>query len=61
MKCIAIIPIKKRSSRVKKKNFKIVNNKKLYQFFINKVRKCGFDKIYVDSDSSEIKNYWQKK
>ena len=55
MKCIAIIPIKKRSSRVKKKNFKIVNNKKLYQFFINKIRKCGFDKIYVDSDSGEIK------
>ena len=60
MKCIAIIPIKKRSSRVKKKNFKIVNNKKLYQFFINKVRKCGFDKIYVDSDSSEIKKYCKK-
>ena len=60
MKCIAIIPIKKRSSRVKKKNFKIVNNKKLYQFFINKIRKCGFDKIYVDSDSSEIKNYCKK-
>ena len=60
MKCIAIIPIKKRSSRVKKKNFKIVNNKKLYQFFIDKIRKCGFDKIYVDSDSSEIKNYCKK-
>ena len=60
MKCISIIPIKKRSSRVKKKNFKIVNNKKLYQFFINKIRKCGFDKIYVDSDSGEIKKYCKK-
>ena len=57
MKCVAIIPIKKNSSRVKNKNFKRIGNKKLYQFFIDKIKKCGFDEIYVDSDSNEIKNY----
>ena len=41
MKCVAIIPIKKNSSRVKNKNFKRIGNKKLYQFFIDKVKKCG--------------------
>ena len=57
MKCIAIIPIKKKSTRVKRKNFKLVGNKRLFQYFIEKVKKCGFDEIYVDSDSLEIKNY----
>ena len=54
MKCIAIIPIKKRSTRVKNKNFKRLR-KKLYQYFIDKIKKCNFDEIYVDSDSTEIK------
>ena len=49
MKCIAIVPIKTRSTRVKNKNFKIVGKKKLYQYFLDKIKKCGFDEIYVDS------------
>ena len=61
MKCVALIPIKKNSSRVKNKNFKRIGNKKLYQFFIDKIKKCGFDEIYVDSDSNEIKNYCEKR
>ena len=61
MKCVALIPIKTKSTRVKNKNFKILNKRKLYQFFIDKIKKCGFDEIYVDSDSREIKNYCKKK
>ena len=60
MKCIAIIPIKKRSTRVKNKNFKRLRKKKLYQYFIDKIKKCNFDEIYVDSDSTEIKRYCEK-
>ena len=60
MKCIAIIPIKKRSTRVKNKNFRRLKKKKLYQYFIDKIKKCNFDDIYVDSDSSEIKRYCKK-
>ena len=60
MKCIAFIPIKKNSTRVKKKNFKILGKKKLYQYFLDKIRKCNFDDVYVDSDSNEIKNYCKK-
>lgn len=60
MKCVAIVPIKTRSTRVKNKNFKIIGKKKLYQFFLDKIKKCGFNEIYVDSDSREIKNYCKK-
>ena len=34
-----------------------MEKKRLFQYFIEKVKKCGFDEIYVDSDSLEIKNY----
>ena len=54
-KIVAIIPIKSNSKRVKKKNFKKVGNKKLYEFLLEKVSKCNFDEVYVDSDSREIK------
>ncbi len=61
MKVVAIIPIKKKSTRVKRKNFvKIYNNKQLYKYFLEKVKKCNFDEVYVDSDSIEIMNYCKK-
>ena len=60
-KIVAILPIKSNSKRVKKKNFKKVGNKKLYEFLLEKVSKCNFDEVYVDSDSREIKNYCVKK
>ena len=61
MKVVAIIPIKKKSTRVKRKNFvRIYNNKKLYKYFLEKVKKCNFDEVYVDSDSIEIMNYCKK-
>ena len=61
MKVVAIIPIKKNSKRVKKKNFRIINGKKLYQYLLEKLRYCNFDEIYIDSDSSEIEKYSKKK
>ena len=60
-KVVAFIPIKKYSKRVKGKNFLKFGNKKLYQIFLDKLSKTNFDEIYVDSDSTEIKNYCKKK
>ena len=57
MKIVAIIPIKSKSKRVKNKNFKRINKKPLYYFLLSKVKHCNFDDVYVDTDSSEIKNY----
>ena len=59
-KVVAIIPIKKNSKRVKKKNFITINNKKLYEYLLEKLHHCNFDEIYIDSDSSEIEKYVKK-
>tara|TARA_B100001123_G_scaffold421776_1_gene529793 strand:- start:35 stop:700 length:666 start_codon:yes stop_codon:yes gene_type:complete len=60
MKIVAIIPIKKKSKRIKGKNFVKVNRKPLFAYLLEKVKKCDFDEIYVDSDSQEIRNYCKK-
>ena len=61
MKIVAIIPIKSKSTRVKRKNFiKVHNGKPLYKYFLDKIKKCNFDEIYVDSDSKEIMNFCNK-
>lgn len=57
MKIVAVIPIKSKSERVKNKNFKKVNGRPLYKFLLEKLKKCNFDEIYIDSDSKEIKKY----
>ena len=57
MKTVVIIPIKSRSTRVKKKNFKKIMGKPLYTILLEKVRRCKFDEIYVDTDSFEIQKY----
>lgn len=57
MKIVAIVPIKKRSKRVKGKNFKQINKRPLYDFLLKKIKKCNFDEIYVDSDSNKIEKY----
>ena len=61
MKIVAIIPIKTISKRVKNKNFKVINKKKLYEYLLEKLQFCNFDEIYIDSDSSEIKKYTKNK
>ncbi len=59
-KVVAIIPIKKNSKRVKKKNFIKINKVPLFQILLEKIKKCEFDEIYVDSDSKIIKKFCEK-
>ena len=54
---VAIIPIKKKSTRVPNKNFKIVNGKPLYRYLLDRLHKTNFNKIYIDTDSKEIKKF----
>tara|TARA_B100001123_G_scaffold440727_2_gene580405 strand:- start:1008 stop:1673 length:666 start_codon:yes stop_codon:yes gene_type:complete len=56
----AIIPIKKNSERVPGKNFRLVNGIPLYRYLLDKLKNCNFDRVYVDSDSEEIKKYCEK-
>ena len=55
-KVVAIIPIKKNSKRVKGKNFIKIKGKPLYRYLLDKLKKTHFDEIYIDTDSSEIRN-----
>ena len=57
MKSVCIIPIKAESVRVHKKNFRLLNGVPLYEHFLNKLKKCSFDEIYVDTDNDEIKKF----
>lgn len=55
---IAFIPIKSRSTRVPGKNFRNLNGVPLYEHIItNAIMSKAFDKIYVDTDSKEIKEF----
>ena len=54
---VAIIPIKKKSVRVPGKNFIKINGIPLYKILLDKIKKCNFDAIFVDSDSIEVKKY----
>ena len=62
-KSICFIPIKKHSSRIKKKNFKKIGDLSLYEILLNKMLKMrnDFDEIIVDTDSKEIINFCKKK
>ena len=60
MKKVVIVPIKAQSERVVGKNFRIVNDKPLYRFLLDKLPETNFDEIYIDSDSDEIKEYCKK-
>ena len=60
MKTVCIVPIKKKSSRVKRKNFKKINRVLLYKITLKKVKNCKFDEVYVDTDSQEIKKFCVK-
>ena len=40
MKIVAIIPIKKKSVRVKNKNFRLINKKPLYEYTLEKLKYC---------------------
>ena len=56
----AIIPIKARSERYKKKNFRLLRGRPLYKHFLDKMESCNFDCVFVDTDSEEIKEYTEQ-
>ena len=60
MKTAVFIPVKERSERVKRKNFKVFDGEKLYERIINKaINSLAFNSIYVDTDSKEIKEKYK--
>jgi N-acylneuraminate cytidylyltransferase len=62
MKAACFIPIKAHSERIAGKNFKPLNNRKLYEYIIeHTITAACFDDIYVDTNSDEIKQYVTKK
>ncbi len=62
MKTACFIPIKTYSERVKGKNFRCLNGRKLYEYVIqNAMEAQVFDDIFIDTDSDEIKQYAREK
>ena len=52
MKIICMIPARLGSKRIKKKNLRLINNKPLVSYVIEKAKKCKlFSSIYLNSDS----------
>jgi len=52
------IPIKSKSIRVPGKNFKLLNNKRLFEYIVDAaIASNVFDDIFVDTDSKEVKKY----
>ncbi len=61
MKTACFIPIKANSERVKEKNFRLLNGKKLYTYVFDHVREADvFDDIYVDTNSVEVSKVAQE-
>ena len=61
MKTACFIPIKANSERVKEKNFRLLNGKKLYTYIFDHVREADvFDDIYVDTNSVEVSKVAQE-
>lgn len=55
MKITAIVPIKHHSSRVKGKNFKLMNGKELYRWILNTLLQVSLiDSIIIDTDSEVL-------
>ena len=62
MSVACFIPIKLNSERVKGKNFRVLNGKKLYEYIIeHSIEANVFEEIFVDTNSDEIKEYCNKK
>ncbi len=61
-KIVAIIPVKKNSIRFPKKNLKILNGKPLFWHSITCIiNSTNIDKVYVATDSQDVKKYCIKK
>lgn len=61
MKCACFIPIKANSERVKGKNLRELNGKKLYQYICEHVISADvFDDVYIDTNSDEVAEFAEK-
>lgn len=61
MKTACFIPIKSNSERVKGKNFRKLNDKKLYEYIIaHTIEADIFDDVFIDTNSDEIAEYATK-
>ena len=61
MNIIAIVPLKYNSTRVPKKNFRLMNNKPLYWYIFNTLSQVSLiNKIICNTDSCEIENMIRK-
>jgi len=55
---IAVIPVKKDSSRLPNKNMSLINGKPLLYYSLKAAKDCSLiDKVYVSTDSNEIEDY----
>jgi len=61
MAVACFIPIKEKSTRVPRKNFRYLQDRRLFEHIIDTaIKSDSFDNIYVDTDSTEIKEYCRK-
>lgn len=55
MRSACFIPIKANSERIKEKNLRLLNGKKLYTYVFDNIEKADvFDDIFVDTNSKEV-------
>lgn len=58
MKTACFIPIKAYSERVKEKNLRLLNGKRLFEYICDNVKQADvFNNIYIDTNSSDIADY----
>lgn len=58
MKTACFVPIKAYSERVKGKNFRLLNGKKLYCYICENIKASNaFDDVYVDTNSEEVAEF----
>lgn len=54
---VAIIPVKSHSERVPGKNFRLLAGRPLFAHITDTALRAGFAKVYLDTDSREVKDY----
>ena len=61
MRVACFIPIKADSERVKGKNLRLLNGKRLFEYICENVKDAGvFDDVYIDTNSSIVKEFAKK-
>lgn len=62
MRAACFIPIKAKSERVKEKNLRLLNGKKLYTYIFDHVQEAAvFDDVFIDTNSGEIAEEAEKR